>query len=96
MTFSGDTDTDASHPIKPFYIPRNPLQALLALPGQILFAITGLFGFAQYARQIVRIIPRQPGRVVLRDKSEEGLAEWVERNLRSLRGGFTPTWWLPK
>jgi hypothetical protein len=84
------------HPIKAFYTARTPLQSLLAFPGQILFAIAGLMGFAHYARQIVHITPRPGARIGSSGEKEVGFSEWVKKNVPSLDGAFVPTWWLPR
>lgn len=90
-----DRRKDDKH-VKAFYTARGPLQALLALPSQILFAIAGLFGLAHYARQIVHVSPRAATTLRKRDGAEVALSEWVHDNVRSLQGRFVPTWWLPK
>ena len=93
---SGRPGAHAQHPIKPFYLAKTPIQALLALPGQILFAIAGLFGLAHYARQIVHVSPKVPGALYHVKGHRLDLNRWVKDNMPSLKGSFVPTWWLPK
>ena len=96
--------------VKSFYVSKNPFQALWHLPAQIFFAITGVLGLAQYARQIVRVVPKLPAALAVRRAQNNGsdsgvgdatskdvsLGQWVDENVGSLRGVFRPTWWLPK
>jgi hypothetical protein len=87
--------TAPTHPDpKPFYLPQSVVGKALALPAQILFALLGMLGLATWARQIVRVVPRTAGRIA-RGASEDVTA-WVDRNVPSLKGSFTPAWWLPK
>lgn len=100
----------ASHsplPIKSFYLPTSSVFArILALPSQLLFAIMGLVGLAHYARQIVRVRPRTSAPLVRSaaaaaaaketSSAELTVDQWVEDNVPSLKGTFTPSWWLPK
>ncbi|KAL1412997.1 hypothetical protein Q8F55_000746 [Vanrija albida] len=96
----------ASHsplPLKSFYLPTSSVLArILALPSQLLFAIMGLVGLAHYARQIVRVRPRNPAPLVRATavagngaSKELTVDQWVEDNVPSLKGTFTPSWWLP-
>lgn len=97
-----DTDFEVSrpdHPVKEFFLPNSWISQFLSVPAQIVFAIAGIFGLANYARQIVKIRPRQGA--VLKLKSETGLEQtglnrWIEENVPSLSGSFKPSWWLPK
>ncbi|RXK38700.1 hypothetical protein M231_04010 [Tremella mesenterica] len=81
------------------------IDRFLSIPSQILFALLGLIGMAQYSRQIVRVTPRDPADIGDDGgdyKAHEGdsaainVARWVEENVPSLKGTFKPSWWLPK
>lgn len=98
--------------VKEFHLPLSPLRRLLSLPAQAWFAITGLIGLAHYSRHIVLLRPRSPISLAIRHgkggRSEQSnhpamengvsvsLSEWVEKNVPSLLGPFTPSWWLSK
>ena len=82
--------------IKPFFLPRGWFHGLLTLPAQIWFAISGLLGIAQYARQVVRVPPARSSALIKTSRGKVGLAEWVDKEVPSLKGTFLPTWWLPK
>lgn len=66
-------------------------------------------GLRAYPRQIIRILPAKPAILKLRDGNaadgnttfsaggrEKSLSEWISDNVPSLKGTFTPSWWLPK
>lgn len=80
--------------IKPFYLSNSPVSRLLALPQQALFALLGMVGLATWAHQIVRVRSKQsaamPGGV------GGTIDQWITENVPSLKGTFTPAWWLPK
>lgn len=97
-----DSDRDDSrpdHPVKEFFLPNSWISQFLSVPSQIIFAIAGIFGMANYARQIVRIKPKQGAVLKLRGgdgREQVGLGQWIERSVPSLSGSFKPSWWLPK
>ena len=94
-----DDDISSQHPIKPFYLPGSWLSQLLSVPQQLIFALAGLMGIANFARQIVKIKPRQAGAVKVKKGDQEtrtSVNEWIDTNVPSLKGSFTPSWWLPK
>jgi hypothetical protein len=88
------------HPVKGFFLPNSWISQFLSVPSQIVFAIAGLFGMANYARQIVKIRPKQDAVLKLRNgngATKEGrLSRWIEESVPSLSGSFKPSWWLPK
>lgn len=91
------TETRNGHSVKPFYLPSSWWKQLFSVPQQLVFAIAGLLGVANFARQIVRIKPRQPGVLKLRDGVDESnVNEWIEENVPSLQSVFKSSWWLPK
>lgn len=92
---------DGLPPTKPFYLPQTLVGKALALPAQILFAVLGMLGLATWARQIVRVVPRQAAKIVIGGDGEGAgrevnLASWIDQNVPSLKGTFKPSWWLPK
>lgn len=93
-----DVEVDRNHnPVKSFFLPNSWLSQFLSVPSQIFFAIAGLFGMAHYARNIIRIRPKQSGLISIRGNGgSETLSEWIEENVPSLSGSFKPSWWLPK
>ena len=86
--------------IKRWYTPMTQLESILFFPHQVLFALLGMVGLAHYPRQIVRIRPHKPALIASESDDAEGekedLGRWVDRNVPSLQGSFTPSWWLPK
>ncbi len=93
------------HPIKQFHLPLSTFRRLLSLPGQIVFAITGLLGLAHYSRHIVLVRPEKSAELNIAKHSKgqrrsvldkQLLSEWIEENVPSLLGSFTPSWWLSK
>ncbi|BEI82219.1 hypothetical protein CcaverHIS002_0300870 [Cutaneotrichosporon cavernicola] len=52
-----------------------------------------MFKLAVWARQIVRVVPRSPG--VIARGAVDDVSAWVDKNVPSLKGTFTPSWWLP-
>jgi hypothetical protein len=95
-----DSDNEQQRPdlpVKSFFLPNSWLTQFLSVPSQIIFAIAGLMGIANFARQIVRIRPKRSGVLQLRDEGgSEPVAQWIEENVPSLQGVFKPSWWLPK
>lgn len=67
-------------------------------------------GLRVYPRQIVRITPAKPAILKLGQGTKQAngsgavggatqgksLTEWISDNVPSLKGTFTPSWWLPK
>lgn len=94
----------SSLPIKPFYLPRSFWGQLVTLPSQILFMILGAMGLAHYSRQIVRVRSKRSAALEITKKVGERrevartttVDKWVQDNVPSLDGSFTPAWWLPK
>lgn len=89
------------HPIKPFYLPGSWWAQLFTVPQQIIFALAGLLGMANYARQIVRIAPKRPGLLKVRSRpdgegEQQDVGQWINENVPSLKKSFKPSWWLPK
>ena len=55
-------------PIKPFYSPStSPWGFITSVVSQLVFAITGMLGLAQYAREIVKVYPTNPASLQIRD-----------------------------
>lgn len=94
MTQRRPSCSSTQPPIKPFYLPSSPIARLLAVPQQFVFAVLGMLGLATYAHQIVRVSAKQsapmPGGV------KGTIDQWISDNVPSLKGTFTPAWWLPK
>ncbi|ORY25059.1 Alpha/Beta hydrolase protein [Naematelia encephala] len=80
--------------VQSFFLPLSYLRFALTVPWQLLFAISGMLGFAHFPRQIVRVTPRTPA-TFKAGEQEIGLNQWVERNVPSLKGVFKPSWLLP-
>ena len=93
-----DTEQDRTdHPVKSFFLPNSWISQFLSVPSQIIFAIAGIMGMANYARQIIRIKPKRSGLLQIRGGGgSEEVGQWVEENVPSLSGSFKPSWWLPK
>jgi hypothetical protein len=95
-----DYETDQTrsvHPVKSFFLPNSWISQFLSVPSQIVFAIAGMMGLANYARNIIRIKPKRSGALEIRGNGgSEPVAEWIEDNVPSIRGSFKPSWWLPK
>jgi len=99
-----DTQTDyetdqtrSQHPVKSFFLPNSWISQFLSVPAQIVFAIAGMMGLANYARNIIRIRPQRSGALEIRGNGgSEPVAEWIEDNVPSISGSFKPSWWLPK
>jgi hypothetical protein len=92
-----DTDEKRNHPVKSFFLPNSWISQFLSVPSQIIFAIAGMFGIANYARNIVRIKPKRSGILDIHGNGgSEQVAQWIEENVPSLSGSFKPSWWLPK
>ena len=95
-----DYETDqkwSEHPVKSFFLPNSWIAQFLSVPSQIVFAIAGMMGLANYARNIIRIKPKRSGDLEIRGNGgSEPVAEWIEDNVPSIRGSFKPSWWLPK
>ncbi|KAK8845607.1 hypothetical protein IAR55_006323 [Kwoniella newhampshirensis] len=79
-------------------------EPLLAPLTAALFFLGGCIGMASYARQIVKILPTQPGLLRIRNGSASGkeigteersLTDWIRENVPSLKGVFRPAHWLP-
>jgi len=85
------------HPVKSFFLPNSWISQFLSVPSQIIFAIAGILGMANYARQIIRIKPKRSGLLQIQGGGgSEEVGQWVEENVPSLSGSFKPSWWLPK
>ncbi|WVF65970.1 hypothetical protein IAT40_000708 [Kwoniella sp. CBS 6097] len=77
----------------------------ITFPSQLLFALAGMIGMAHYARQIVKIVPSNPARIMLRQNSigtkenqsrkEVRVDQWISDNVSSLKDVFRPSWWAP-
>ena len=71
----------------------------MSFPFAILHTMANYLHLASYPRQIVNITPKNPAVIVLPEKEKDrevSVTRWVEENCPSLRGTFTPSWWLPK
>lgn len=102
---AGQQRKDDHTPIKSFYLPLSTLKYVLTIPSQLFFLISGMAGFAHFPRQIVNVHSRFPALIDIKGKGkvEKGkesiklnLNEWIGENVPSLKGVFTPTWYLPK
>ncbi|KIR31098.1 anon-23da protein [Cryptococcus deuterogattii MMRL2647] len=81
------------------------LGALFSNISNSVYSLVGSLGMARWARDIVRIVPRNPGVVNLRSnlgsggakggKGSKSLTEWIDESVPSLKGRFTPAAWLP-
>nr|ODN87572.1 anon-23da protein [Cryptococcus depauperatus CBS 7841] len=80
---------------------RYTVGALLSQLALGWFVILASIGMARWERDVVRVIPANPGYVRLRDGvgAEQGrrikVNEWVGENVGSLRENFMPAAWLP-
>lgn len=97
----GDGQENGNGHVKPFYLPSSWWAQLFSVPQQIVFALAGLFGMANFARQIVRVTPKRPGYLKLRggrggEGEQQDVAQWINANVPSLRESFNPSWWIPK
>jgi len=87
----------SDQPVKSFFLPNSWISQFLSVPSQIIFAIAGMMGIANYARNIIRIRPKRSGLLKLRGNGgTESVSEWIDDNVPSLSGSFKPSWWLPK
>ncbi|OXG51937.1 anon-23da protein [Cryptococcus neoformans] len=81
------------------------LGALFSNISNSVYSLVGSLGMARWARDIVRIIPSNPGVVKLRSslgsggakggKGNKNLTEWINASVPSLTERFTPAAWLP-